>query len=125
MVPENDEVAARRFNDVVKSAAKLILNLAERRCIGFEDHPDYTPKEVGWLNLCIHITGSGIGGYRCDYQLQGSWDEKYMDDEVARLLPICEIVLLLILKTEGLKPPRLFKSTSQSRELFDRDSPRS
>jgi hypothetical protein len=39
---------------------------------------------------CIHITGSGVGGYRCDYELQGSWDEKYMEDEVARLLPICE-----------------------------------
>ena len=42
---------------------------------------------------CIHITGSGVGGYRCDYQLQGSWNEKYMDDEVARRLPICETCL--------------------------------
>ena len=42
---------------------------------------------------CIHISGAGIGGYRCDYQLQGSWDEKYMDDAVARLLPICETCL--------------------------------
>lgn len=46
MVPENDEVASRRFNEGVKSAAKLILNLAERRLHRIpEDHPDYTPKE--------------------------------------------------------------------------------
>jgi len=59
---------------------------------------------------CIHISGAGIGGYRCDYQLQGSWDEKYMDDAVARMLPICETASVLIPKITGRKPLRFFKT---------------
>ena len=58
---------------------------------------------------CIHISGSGVGGYRCDYQLQGSWDEKYMDDEVARLLPICENCLASYTEDRGLEAAEILQ----------------
>ena len=45
LVPTNDEVALKRFNEGVKSAAQLIHNLLERRIHRLPtDHPDYQQK---------------------------------------------------------------------------------
>lgn len=45
MVPANDEVASKRFNEGVKSAAQLIMNLMERRVHRLpQDHEDYQQK---------------------------------------------------------------------------------
>lgn len=73
---------------------------------------------------CIHITGSGIGGYRCDYQLQGSWDEKYMDDEVARLLPICENCLALYIEDYGPEAAEILQDRLLNPENYLTEIPR-
>ncbi len=45
LVPNNDEIALKRFNEGVKSAAKLIHNLMERRIHRLpQDHPDFHEK---------------------------------------------------------------------------------
>jgi hypothetical protein len=73
---------------------------------------------------CIHITGSGVGGYRCDYKLQGSWDEKYMDDEVARLLPICETCLGSYTDDRGLEAAEKLQDRLLNPENYLIESPR-
>tara|TARA_R110002020_G_scaffold282188_6_gene497871 strand:- start:4026 stop:4265 length:240 start_codon:yes stop_codon:yes gene_type:complete len=46
LVPENDKVAEKRFNEGVKSASKYILNLLERRKHRLpEEHTDFEAKE--------------------------------------------------------------------------------
>jgi len=46
LVPENDEVAEKRFEDGVKSASQYILNLLERRKHRLpEEHTDFQLKE--------------------------------------------------------------------------------
>jgi hypothetical protein len=46
MVPAEDSVAEKRFDEGVKNAAQYILNLAERRLHRLpEDHPDYQQKK--------------------------------------------------------------------------------
>jgi hypothetical protein len=46
LVPENDKVAEKRFNEGVKSASKYILNLLERRKHRLpEEHTDFQLKE--------------------------------------------------------------------------------
>ena len=45
MVPSNDEIAQKRFEEGVKSAAQLIANLMQRRIHRLpENHPDYEAK---------------------------------------------------------------------------------
>jgi hypothetical protein len=46
LVPPNDEIALKRFEEGVKSAAQLIHNLLERRIHRLPtEHADYTQKE--------------------------------------------------------------------------------
>ena len=46
MVPAEDSVAEKRFDEGVKNAAQYILNLAERRLHRLpEDHHDYQQKK--------------------------------------------------------------------------------
>ena len=46
LVPENDKVAEKRFDEGVKSASKYILNLLERRKHRLpEEHTDFQLKE--------------------------------------------------------------------------------
>lgn len=46
MVPAEDSVAEKRFDEGVKNAAQYILNLAERRLHRLpEDHPEYQQKK--------------------------------------------------------------------------------
>ena len=46
MVPAEDAVAKKRFEEGVKSAAQLITNLMERRVHRLpEEHPDFKGKE--------------------------------------------------------------------------------
>ena len=46
LVPNNDTVAEKRFNEGVKSAAQYISNLMDRRVHRLpEDHPEYKIKE--------------------------------------------------------------------------------
>lgn len=73
---------------------------------------------------CIHISGSGVGGYRCDYQLQGSWDEKYMDDEVARLLPICENCLASYTEDRGLEAAEILQDRLLNPQNYLTEIPR-
>jgi hypothetical protein len=45
LVPPKDKVAEKRFDEGVKGAAKLIMNLMERRIHRLPaDHPDYQVK---------------------------------------------------------------------------------
>jgi len=45
MVPQNDEVAEKRFNQAVVNIGSLISNIAERRLHRLpKDHPDYKEK---------------------------------------------------------------------------------
>jgi len=46
LVPNNDTVAKKRFNEGVKSAAQYISNLMDRRVHRLpEKHPEYKSKE--------------------------------------------------------------------------------
>tara|TARA_R110001592_G_C13184109_1_gene751393 strand:+ start:3170 stop:3409 length:240 start_codon:yes stop_codon:yes gene_type:complete len=46
LVPENDKVAEKRFEDGVKSASQYILNLLDRRRHRLpEEHTDFEAKE--------------------------------------------------------------------------------
>ena len=47
LVPENDKVAEKRFEDGVKSASQYILNLLDRRRHRLpEEHTDFEAKEI-------------------------------------------------------------------------------